>query len=248
MGLFNKQQPTKKPTADPGDDQNFFDEYFREELRNRGRWHFEKVISENADLFKQDLDATITHLHQELKDRIVKEVEAAVAQINTDVRTQVTTQLTTQLAEYRQTLDDTKATAVEALNHGKQALEQQQQELATSLKQSMQQQELAMQDVFRDSKTRMDEMTSAQAAALTWLNQNIDELKNQQQQLNDALQRNIAQQKELLTRALEDNMARIVEQYLLQAVGDQYDMKSQLPAIMQQLEANKQAMKDDMSL
>ena len=43
-------------------------------------------------------------------------------------------------------------------------------------------------------------------------------------------------------------MARIIEHYLLEALGDQYDLKAQLPAIIQQLETNKQAIVDDMKL
>jgi hypothetical protein len=43
-------------------------------------------------------------------------------------------------------------------------------------------------------------------------------------------------------------MAQIVEHYLLGALGDQFDMKAQLPSILQQLEENKQAIVDDMKL
>ena len=43
-------------------------------------------------------------------------------------------------------------------------------------------------------------------------------------------------------------MAAIVERYLLGALGDQYDLKAQLPAIIKQMEENKQAIADDMKL
>ena len=47
MGLFHHKQSKKDSGADDENQDQFFDEYFREELRNRGRWYFEKVITEN---------------------------------------------------------------------------------------------------------------------------------------------------------------------------------------------------------
>jgi hypothetical protein len=55
-------------------------------------------------------------------------------------------------------------------------------------------------------------------------------------------------QEEALINGFESNMARIIEQYLLGALGDQYDLKAQLPSIIGQMEANKQAIVDDMKL
>jgi hypothetical protein len=43
-------------------------------------------------------------------------------------------------------------------------------------------------------------------------------------------------------------MAVVVEHYLLGALGEQYDMKAQLPMIIKQMDANKKAMMDDMKL
>lgn len=43
-------------------------------------------------------------------------------------------------------------------------------------------------------------------------------------------------------------MARIVENYLVAAIGEQYNLKSQLPSIIKQLEENKQAIVDDIKL
>ena len=43
-------------------------------------------------------------------------------------------------------------------------------------------------------------------------------------------------------------MAQVVEHYLLGALGDQYDVKAQLPSIIKQLEDNKQVIVDDMKL
>ena len=52
----------------------------------------------------------------------------------------------------------------------------------------------------------------------------------------------------MMVDSFQDNMAQIVEHYLLGALGDQFDIKSQLPSIIKQLEENKQAIADDMKL
>ena len=47
-----------------------FDEEFREELRNRGRLHFEKIIGENAMFLQQDLRLTTSQLNEYMKTEI----------------------------------------------------------------------------------------------------------------------------------------------------------------------------------
>jgi hypothetical protein len=49
-----------------------FNDTFREELRNRGRLHFEKVINENALFLQQDLRLTTNELNNFMKDEIQK--------------------------------------------------------------------------------------------------------------------------------------------------------------------------------
>jgi hypothetical protein len=56
-------------TAKAGVDK-IFDEEFREELRNRGRLHFEKIIGENAMFLQQDLRLTTSQLNEYMKTEI----------------------------------------------------------------------------------------------------------------------------------------------------------------------------------
>ena len=73
-------------------------------------------------------------------------------------------------------------------------------------------------------------------------------LRQQHEQLNVLLQKTIVEQQAMLVSSFEQNMARVIEHYLLGALGDQYDLKAQLPSIIKQMEANKQAIADDMKL
>jgi hypothetical protein len=47
---------------------------------------------------------------------------------------------------------------------------------------------------------------------------------------------------------INDNMSRIIEHYLIGALGEQSSLREQLPSILENLEENKQAMVDDMKL
>jgi hypothetical protein len=228
MALFERK---KKSAIDTAADRAelFFDESFRGELRTRGRLYFEKIINENAALFKQDLDATISHVYIDLKDHLTK-------------------QLDQQFASYSQTMKQAQDEAMQQLNNSVQDLEKQHNELGEQLKKSIEYQEAMLTNVFDKSKTQIDTMNHAQDDALKSLNDGVQALQHQRDTLGETLDKNIAAQEALLTSAFEDNMARVVEHYLLGALGDQFDMKAQLPAIIKQLEENKQAIVDDMKL
>jgi hypothetical protein len=57
------------------DVEHIFNDDFREELRNRGRLHFEKIIGENAMFLQQDLRLTTSQLNEYMKAEIKRELE-----------------------------------------------------------------------------------------------------------------------------------------------------------------------------
>jgi hypothetical protein len=57
------------------DIEHIFNNEFREELRNRGRLHFEKIIGENAMFLQQDLRLTTSQLNEYMKGEIRGELE-----------------------------------------------------------------------------------------------------------------------------------------------------------------------------
>jgi len=152
-----------------------FNKEFHEELRNRGRLHFEKIITENAMFLKQDLDMTI-------------------AQMNEYLKKEITSKLDEEFAAY--------------------------------------------------SKA----MKEAQELALNSLQKSATAVEEQRMLMVDTLKKDVSDREALLIKSYEENMAKIVEHYLLEALGDQFDLKSQLPFIISQMEANKQKIVDDMRL
>lgn len=85
---------------------HIFNNEFREELRNRGRLHFEKVIGENAMFLQQDLRQT-------------------TSQLNEYMRTEITKTLQDEFSKYQQSITDAKQIAVDSIEKTVATIEQQ---------------------------------------------------------------------------------------------------------------------------
>lgn len=246
MGLFHKDK--KHDDGDAPNVEHFFDEYFQEELRNHGRWYFEKVISENGTVFKQELEATIERLNTELKERVDAQLDASVAQINTNIEEHINNRLDAQFVEYAKVVKDAQDAALESLNKSAQTVLDQNTQLSTTLQSSIASQEEALKKSSEQNLARLEEMKTSQDAALEKLTAGAKAVEEQYQNLSAELEKRVSEQEEMRISAFKDNMAKVIEHYLLAALGDQFDMKAQLPSIISQLEANKDVIVDDMRL
>jgi len=92
------------------DVEHIFDENFREELRNRGRLHFEKIIGENAMFLQQDLRLT-------------------TSQINEYMKTEITRKLQEEFGKYEQSIMDAKQLAIDSIEKTNAAIDEQRQVL-----------------------------------------------------------------------------------------------------------------------
>lgn len=156
------------------DVEHIFNEEFREELRNRGRLHFEKIIGENAMFLQQDLRLTTSQLNEYMKSEITRKLQE-------------------EFAKYEQSITDAKQLALESINKTQEAIEQQREVMGQQLLQE------------------------------------------------------IEAEKQRLVKRFEDNMADIVNHYVLLAIGDQIDLNDQLEFILSDLEANKAAIVQDLT-
>ncbi len=153
---------------------HIFDDDFREELRNRGRLHFEKIITENAMFLQQDLQLTTSQLNEYLKNEI-------------------TLKLKDEFKKYEDSISDAKQLAVESIQRTNDAIEE------------------------------------------------------QRKTLNAEVKKEIESEKSLLIDRFEKNMAKIINHYVLLAIGNQIDLNDQLDYILADLETNKQAMIEDIT-
>ncbi|MBC7581634.1 hypothetical protein H7097_02065 [Aeromicrobium sp.] len=154
------------------DVEHLFNEEFREELRNRGRLHFEKIIGENAMFLQQDLRLTTSQLNEYMK-------------------TEITRKLTSEFDKYEQSIDDAKQMAIDSIQ-----------------------------------KT----------------NAAIDE---QRALLGQQVQKEIVAEKQQMVQRFEQNMTDIINHYVIAAIGNQIDLNDQLEYILSDLQANKEAIIQD---
>lgn len=154
------------------DVEHIFDDTFREELRNRGRLHFEKIIGENAMFLQQDLRLTTSQLNEYMKSEITRTLKE-------------------EFDKYEQSIMDAKQMAIDSIEKTKTAIDQQRQQMSQQVEQEMQ------------------------------------------------------AEKDRLIKLFTDNMAEIVNHYVLAAVGNQIDLNDQLEYILGDLEQNKQAIIED---
>jgi hypothetical protein len=170
----------KNQSDDPYDEQiltvikSIFDDDFREELKNRGRLHFEKVINDNAMFLQQDLAITTSQIHDYLKDEITKKLQE-------------------EFKKYQDTIEYAKKLAVESITKTQTVIEDQRQALSKQI-----------ESQFEDEK-------------------------------------------KMLVNNFQQNMADIINHYLLKAVGGHINLNDQLEFILADLEANKKIIAEDIN-
>ena len=107
------------------DVEHIFNDEFREELRNRGRLHFEKIIGENAMFLQQDLRLTTSQLNDYMKQEITKKLQE-------------------EFAKYEQSINDAKQLAMDSIQKTNAAVEEQRRTLSVQV-----------QKEYIDEKTRL---------------------------------------------------------------------------------------------
>jgi hypothetical protein len=167
-----KQPSDSLEEAAQEDVEHIFNDDFRQELRNRGRLHFEKIIGENAMFLQQDLRLTTSQLNEYMKGEITQKLKE-------------------EFAKYEQSIMDAKELAIESLQKTNDAIDEQRKVLGQEVQQEL-----------------------------------------------------LAEKKQLIEH-FEANMADIVNHYVLAAIGNQIDLSDQLEYILADLEANKQAIIED---
>jgi hypothetical protein len=100
------------------DIEHIFNDTFREELRNRGRMHFEKIISENAMFLQQDLRLTTSQLNEYMKVEITRTLQE-------------------EFAKYEQSITDAKQLAIEALQKTNDVIDEQRSQMAGQLEEEV---------------------------------------------------------------------------------------------------------------
>ncbi len=243
MGLFKHKQ-----TSPADEEQYFMDETFREELRNHARWHFESLIKEGAAAFRSELDTTLIQINADLRAHVARGLDEALTTASSTIQQQVTQQLSAQAEANKQALIAAQAEAQKLLLGEITALKQQHAELLAVVRAASESHEVEITKALDDTKSRLASIGNAQDLALKALTASAQDLQDEYQRVHSELMANAKKQEEALVKVFESNMATIIEHYVLEAFGEEFDLKSQLPSIIDSLEDNKQAIVDDMKL
>jgi hypothetical protein len=249
MGLFDKQKSLKKARDKVLDAElDFLDKDFHDEMRDHGRWYFEKVIDRSAALFKKDLDATVKEIDVELKEHVVTQLNRTISRLNLELKGHIEKRLEIEFAEYSQVMKNAQDEAMKELNQSARSVQDEHQKLSTTIQKSIANQKVMIDSLFQENMEEMKKVKEAQTEALKVLQESVNTVKAQQQEIETMLKENVTKQQDRLIEAFEGNMANVIEHYLLGALGDQYDLKAQLPSIIKQMEENKKVIADDMKL
>jgi len=113
VGSYNSRIEAVKDEVD-----RVFTEEFREELRNRGRLYFEKIINENAMFMQQDLHLTATQLNEYMRESLKKVLDE-------------------EFVKYTESINDAKQMAVDSISKTQVAMEEQRQVLQRELREQI---------------------------------------------------------------------------------------------------------------
>lgn len=105
-------------TKAEADVEHIFNDQFREELRNRGRLHFEKIIGENAMFLQQDLRLT-------------------TSQLNEFMKTEITSTLKEEFKRYEESINDAKQLAIDSIQKTQKTIEEQREALTKQIEQQL---------------------------------------------------------------------------------------------------------------
>jgi BMFP domain-containing protein YqiC len=299
MGIFKRKKQHKSQQLEPaGVAEQVFDEQYREELRQAGREHFQKILDANSTDLKQDMDAILEQLTGSLRRHLASQLDLAITRVNNDI----SNQLKEQMIEYNRVSSEAQELVIQSLSRNAQAVHEKYQQMSSNLQQVVANQEVMMVGVFQDNQSRVSAIQSeqeksfeylraslesarhqseelaqalrqsaeeqshkldaiyrenidttsqikqSQETAIATLQQTVAGLERQYAQLQQLLDQSIAKQKAMAAEMIDENMARILEHYLIGALGERSDLVRDLPNILEKMDEHKQAMMDDMKL
>ena len=113
-----------------------FNDEFREELRNRGRLHFEKIINDNAMFLQQDLQLTASNLNEFMQNEIKKVLKE-------------------EFSKYEESIESAKDVAIQSIQKTQKLLEDHRQALAKQLQAELDKEKAALVKRFEENMSQI---------------------------------------------------------------------------------------------
>lgn len=203
---------------------------------------FNRIARESEEQVTQSLHNNTQEVHEKFQ-RLSGTLQQVVASHEVMMLTAV--------QENKTRLQESERKQNEAIQSLAETAEQsklQSERLNLALQQTISEQNGLLNEVYRENLARVTETKDSQAKSLETLNKATSDLEKQYNELSEMLNKTITDQKNMIADTINQNMARIVEHYLITAFGESSDIKSQLPSILARMEESKADMVEDMKL
>lgn len=203
---------------------------------------FNRIARESEEQVTQSLHKNTQEVHEKFQ-RLSGTLQQVVASHEVMMLTAVQ-ENKTRLQESEQKQNE----AIQSLAETAEQSKLQSERLNLALQQTISEQNGLLNEVYRENLARVTETKDSQAKSLETLNKATSDLEKQYNELSEMLNKTITDQKNMIADTINQNMARIVEHYLITAFGESSDIKSQLPSILARMEESKADMVEDMKL
>lgn len=211
------------------------------QLNDRTR-EYSQVTREAQELVEQSLVRNAQLVHEKYQQlalglqQALASQEVQMATVYQENKTQVATVQTAQ------------EKLLEQLATSEEMTRKQAEQLTQAMRQTVRMQATNLTSVYQENMDRVTKTHDVHAEMLKKLEKTTDALEEQYDKLRELLDESVAKQKQMVSETINDNMAQIVEHYVVAALGEQSDVHSQLPSILRQMDENKQVMIEDMRL
>lgn len=202
---------------------------------------YNRVSSESQGLVAQSLSRNAESVHEKYQQmttnlqQVVSNQEMAMVNVFQDNQTRVAALQ----AEQEASIEELKTSLAET--------SRQTEALRQAMKNDVDQQALQLKAAYQENIETTADLKREQAAAIAVLQQTVASLNEQQGVLQRLITDAVARQKALATEMIDENMARIVEHYLVEALGERSSLVKDLPNILEKMEENKHDMMEDMN-
>lgn len=203
---------------------------------------YNRVSSEAQELVVQSLSRNAQLVHEKYQ------------QMSTNLNQIVANQETMMVGVFQEneskvsSMQSEHGRTIEQLQSGLESARHQIEELAASIRASSDEQQRKLEEMYRENIDVASEMKRSQEAAIESLKKSVETIEHQQGKIETLVSDSIAKQRSLAAEVINEDMARIVEHYVIGALGERSDVAKDLPNILERLEENKQPMMEDMKL
>ena len=203
---------------------------------------FNRVSGESQELVIQSLSRNAQAVHEKYQQmstnlqQVIANQEVMMVGVFQDNQSRVST------------IQSEQDRALGQLKDNIAKMNQQSESAVAKMTQSSDEQSKKLTDLYQKVIDGADEMSQSQGKAISQLQQSVESLEQQHARLKEMIDESITKQKSMIADVIDEHMSRIIEHYLIGALGERSDLAKDMPGILEKMQEHKQEMMDDMKL